>query len=67
MLDKLLFEYNNKFHSTIRMTPVEASLEENKVEILNNQTHLENTTKKPKFNVNSRGQNRAQIKCNLQT
>ena len=51
MLDKLLFEYNNKFHSTIKMTPVEASKQENKIEVLNNKTYLEHTTKKPKFKI----------------
>src|SRR5271155_1318526 len=51
MLDKLLFEYNNKFHSTIKMTPVEANKQENKIEVLNNQTYMEHTTKKPKFKI----------------
>jgi len=54
MLDKLLFDYNNKVHSTIKMTPVEASKNEN--EVLNNiignyRVHGKN---KPKFKVGDR-------------
>lgn len=33
MLDKLLFQYNNKKHSTIKMTPTEASQHDNPVNI----------------------------------
>ena len=36
MLDKLLHDYNNRFHSTIGMTPVEASLKENEMIVLEN-------------------------------
>ena len=36
MLDKLLRDYNNKVHSTIKMTPVKASLKENEVTVWNN-------------------------------
>ena len=51
MLDKLLFEYNNKFHSTIKMTPTEASKDKNKIEVFNKQTYLEPRNEKPKFKV----------------
>ena len=51
MLDKLLNEYNNKYHSTIKMTPVEASKDENKIAVLENQTHLKLGNEKPKFKV----------------
>ena len=36
MLDKLLSEYNNKYHTTIRMKPVDAALKENESEVWNN-------------------------------
>ena len=39
MLDKLLHSYNNKVHSTIGMTPVEASKKENEMNILQNITY----------------------------
>ena len=53
MLDKLLHEYNNNFHSTIGMTPTEASLKENETEVLQN---IINKTRvipksKPKYKV----------------
>src|SRR5271165_4119529 len=51
MLDRLLNEYNNKFHSTIKMTPTEASKEEHKIKVLENQTYLEPSNEKPKFKV----------------
>jgi len=35
-LDKLLFEYNNRYHTTIRMKPIDASLKENESEVWNN-------------------------------
>ena len=53
MLDKLLFQYNNKFHSTIKMTPTEASLEKNKSNVLNSQMFFEAPKARgsPKFKV----------------
>jgi len=51
MLDKLLFEYNNKHHSTIKMTPAEASKEENKIQVLNNHGYQERQQLKPKFEI----------------
>ena len=51
MLDNLLLDYNNKFHSTIKMTPVEASRQTNKMEVLLNQNQLTPTLEKPKFKV----------------
>src|SRR5271170_7695754 len=36
MLDTLLHKYNNKFHTTIGMTPVKASLKENEMKVLQN-------------------------------
>jgi transposase InsO family protein len=51
MLDKLLLDYNNKFHSTIKMTPTAASKDKNKIEVFNKQTYLEPRNEKPKFKV----------------
>jgi hypothetical protein len=51
MLDKLLLEYNNRLHSTIKMTPTEASEEKNKLQVLEHQMHLEQGSEKPKFKV----------------
>ena len=51
MLDKLLLNYNNKFHSTIKMTPTEASKQKNKTQVLENKTYLEHGNEKPKFKV----------------
>ena len=39
MLDKLLHSYNNKVHSTIRMTPVKASKKESEIKVLQNIIH----------------------------
>jgi len=36
MLDKLMTDYNNKKHSTIKMSPIEASSEENEAEVYRN-------------------------------
>jgi len=36
MLDKLINDYNNKKHSTIKMTPTEASEKENEIIVFNN-------------------------------
>jgi len=36
MLDKLLFEYNNRYHTTIRMKPIDAALKENESEVWDN-------------------------------
>ena len=36
MLDKLVHKYNNKFHTTIGMTPVKASLKANEMKVLQN-------------------------------
>src|SRR5271166_2049093 len=54
LLDKLLNEYNNKLHSTIKMRPVEASKEKTKFEVLENQSYLESNKEKPKFTVGDR-------------
>ena len=51
MLDKLLLNYNNKFHSTIKMTPTEASKQKNKTQVLENKIYVEHRNEAPKFKV----------------
>ena len=36
MLNKLLHDYNNRFHSTIGMTPTQASMQKNAIKVLQN-------------------------------
>jgi len=36
VLQRLLDEYNNKYHSSIKMTPSEASQPENRDQVMNN-------------------------------
>ncbi len=56
MLDKLLLEYNNKKHSTIGMTPTEASNKENETRVLQNMMNKTIVTprRKPRFKVGDR-------------
>jgi transposase InsO family protein len=51
MLDKLMKKYNNKYHNTIRMKPIDASLKENKIEVWNNSYSYPATNVKAKFKV----------------
>jgi hypothetical protein len=54
MIPDLLKWYNNKKHSTIKMTPYEASQKENEIEILqeeNERTKAPKRKRKPKFKV----------------
>ena len=53
MLDKLLHEYNNRRHSTIGMTPVNASLKENEMKVLQTVTNKKKAIPltKPKYKV----------------
>jgi hypothetical protein len=52
MLDKLMSEYNNRKHSTIKMSPVEGSKKENEEIVWNNLNNKVNTvTSKQKFKV----------------
>lgn len=50
VLDKLVKNYNNSYHRSIKMTPVEASLEENSGEVYHN-LFEEKVIHKPKFQV----------------
>ena len=55
VLQKLLNEYNNKYHTSIKMTPFEASDPKNKSTVLNNlYSNIESIHLKPKFNVGDR-------------
>src|SRR5271157_2057892 len=54
MLDKLMNKYNNTVHSTIKMTPVEASQPENKNKVLNNHGFQNDRQLKPKFEAGDR-------------
>ena len=54
MLDKLINKYNNTVHSTIKMTPTEASKPENKFKVLNNHGYLQHQQLNPKFEVGDR-------------
>ena len=38
MLDKLKTQFNNKYHNTIRIEPLDASLKKNEQEVFNNRT-----------------------------
>ena len=55
ILDKLVENYNNTVHSSIKMTPVEASKVENELTVYENlYPDEENKIKKPKFKVGDR-------------
>lgn len=55
VLDKLVKNYNNTFHSSIKMTPVEASKLENESTVYKNlYPEKEEKIKKPKFKVGDR-------------
>lgn len=51
MLDSLLAHYNNRFHSTIKMTPMEASHKKNVEAVINNATFSNIIRSKTKFKV----------------
>ena len=53
ILDELVNNYNNKYHSTIKMTPVEASKKINEKKI-KNIYNFENTKKPSKFKIGDR-------------
>ena len=50
-LNKLTNEYNNSYHRSIKMKPIDASLKVNENIIRNNLYNFKNTNKKPKFSV----------------
>ena len=53
IIDDLVNKYNNKYHSTIKMTPVEGSkkINENKIKNIHN---FKKTTKPGKFKIGDR-------------
>ena len=51
MLDKLMNDYNTRYHTTIKMTPTEASDKDNEIEVLNNQGFRNPEVVKHKFKV----------------
>ena len=53
-LDKLVNEYNNSYHRSIKMKPINASLKSNEDIVRNNLYNLNITNKKPKFKINDR-------------
>ena len=50
-LDKLTNEYNNSYHRSIRMNPIDASKKSNEDIVRNNLYNLKITNKKPKFSI----------------
>ena len=53
-LDKLVNEYNNSYHRSIKMKPINASLKSNENIVRNNLFNFRNTNKKPKFSINDK-------------
>ena len=54
MIDDLMAKYNNTKHSTIKMTPTEASKKENEAYIINSRKHRNIENNKSKFKVGDR-------------
>ena len=50
-LDKLVNEYNNSYHRSIKMKPINATLKSNENIVRNNLYNFKNTNKKPKFSI----------------
>ena len=50
-LDKLVNEYNNSYHRSIKMKPILASKKSNENIVRNNLYNFKNTNKKPKFSI----------------
>ena len=53
-LDKLTNEYNNSYHRSIKIKPINASLKSNENIIRNNLYNFNITNKKPKFSIGDR-------------
>lgn len=53
VLDKLIKNYNNSYHRSIKMTPLEASKEENENLVYNN-LYTEKNKNKPKYEIGDR-------------
>ena len=50
-LDKLVEKYNNSYHRSIKMSPINASKKSNENIVKNNLYNFKITDKKPKFNI----------------
>ena len=53
-LDKLTNEYNNSYHRSIKMKPINTSLKSNEDIVRNNLYNFNITNKKPKFKINDK-------------
>ena len=53
-LDKLVEEYNNSYHRSIKMSPFNASKKSNENIVTNNLYNFKITNKKPKFKINDK-------------
>ena len=53
-LDKLVNEYNNTYHRSIKMKPIDASKKSNENIVRNNLYNFRYTNKKPKFSIGDR-------------
>ena len=53
-LEKLVNEYNNSYHRSIKMKPIDASKKSNENIIRNNLCNFKYTNKKPKFSIGDR-------------
>ena len=53
-LDKLANEYNNSYHRSIKMKPIDASEKSNEDIVRNNLYNFKITNKKPKFSIGSK-------------
>ena len=53
-LDKLVNEYNNSYHRSIKMKPIDASKKSNQDIVRNNLYNFKVTNKKPKFSIGDR-------------
>ena len=55
ILQELLDEYNNKYHSSIKMTPYEASKPKNRERVIKNlYSNIESSNQHPKFKIGDR-------------
>ena len=50
-LDKLVEKYNNSYHRSIKMSPINASKKSNEINVRNNLYNFKITDKKPKFEI----------------
>src|SRR5437773_1712850 len=51
LLPELVNEYNNRVHSTIKMTPIEGSKKKNELQILQDVFSITGTSKPPRYKI----------------